>query len=214
MLPSNLKSLIEKYCTGTMPTDAQIDEIMDLAISLSADSSEVAQYIEKMQQGPTKEERDAIAKAEAERKAKEEAKRKAEAERKAKEEAERKAKEEAERKAKEEAELKAKQKTMEVQVTGLSTFSDSLFKDCTFIKVDCKPENNELRIIDVELVLIDILTDKRYTVSRRIPHNFSLGGFGIVINNNSLPSKFKCQAIVRWKGNVIAMSEFYELDRK
>ena len=99
---------------GMQPTDAQIDEIIDLAISLSADSSEVAQYIEKMQQGPTKEERDAIAKAEAERKAKEEAKRKAEAERKAKEEAERKAKEEAkrkaeaERKAKEEAERKAK----------------------------------------------------------------------------------------------------------
>ena len=99
---------------GMQPTDAQIDEIIDLAISLSADSSEVAQYIEKMQQGPTKEERDAIAKAEAERKAKEAAERKAEAERKAKEEAERKAKEEAkrkaeaERKAKEEAERKAK----------------------------------------------------------------------------------------------------------
>ena len=91
------------------PTDAQIDEIMDLAISLSADSSEVAQYIEKMQQGPTKEERDAIAKAEAERKAKEEAKRKAEAERKAKEEAERKAKEAAEKKAKREAAKKAKE---------------------------------------------------------------------------------------------------------
>ena len=114
MLPSQLKSLIEEYCMGIQPTDTQIDEIMDLAISLSADSSEVAQYIEKMQQGPTKEERDAIAKAEAERKAKEEAKRKAEAERKAKDEAERKVKEaaerkaEAERKAKEEAERKAK----------------------------------------------------------------------------------------------------------
>ena len=106
MLPSQLKSLIEEYCMGIQPTDTQIDEIMDLAISLSADSSEVAQYIEKMQQGPTKEERDAIAKAEAERKAKEEAKRKAEAERKAKDGAERKAKEEAKRKA--EAERKAK----------------------------------------------------------------------------------------------------------
>ena len=115
MLPSQLQSLIEEYCMGMQPTDAQIDEIIDLAISLSADSSEVAQYIEKMQQGPTKEERDAIAKAEASRKAQEEAKRKAEAERKAKEEAERKAKEEAkrkaeaERKAKEEAERKAKE---------------------------------------------------------------------------------------------------------
>jgi ribonucleotide reductase alpha subunit len=106
MLPSQLKSLIEEYCMGIQPTDTQIDEIMDLAISLSADSSEVAQYIEKMQQGPTKEERDAIAKAEAERKAKEEAKRKAEAERKAKDEAERKAKESADKKAKREAAVK------------------------------------------------------------------------------------------------------------
>ena len=115
MLPSQLKSLIEEYCMGMQPTDAQIDEIMDLAISLSADSNEVAQYIEKMQQGPTKEEREAKAKAESERKAKEEAERKAEAERKTKAEAERKAKEEverkadAERKAKAEAERKAKE---------------------------------------------------------------------------------------------------------
>ena len=109
MLPSQLKSLIEEYCMGIQPTDTQIDEIMDLAISLSADSSEVAQYIEKMQQGPTKEERDAIAKAEAERKAKEEAKRKAEAERKAKDEAERKAKESADKKAKREAAKKERE---------------------------------------------------------------------------------------------------------
>ena len=64
MLPSQLQSLIEEYCMGMQPTDAQIDEIMDLAISLSADSNEVAQYMEEMQQGPTKEDREAIAKAE------------------------------------------------------------------------------------------------------------------------------------------------------
>ena len=109
MLPSKLKHLIEEYCMGIQPTDAQIDEIMDLAISLSADSSEVAQYMEEMQQGPTKEDREAIAKAEAERKAKEAAERKAEAERKAKEEAERKAKEAAEKKAKREAAKKAQE---------------------------------------------------------------------------------------------------------
>ena len=109
MLPSQLKSLIEEYCMGMQPTDAQIDEIMDLAISLSADSNEVAQYIEKMQQGPTKEEREAKAKAEAERKAKEEVERKADAERKAKAEAERKAKESADKKAKREAAKKERE---------------------------------------------------------------------------------------------------------
>jgi predicted nucleic acid-binding Zn-ribbon protein len=114
MIPNKLKKLIEKYCMGVNPTDSQLDEIMNLAIELSADSNEVAAYIEKMQNGPTKEELEAElkAKAEAERKAKAEAERKAkaEAERKAKAEAERKAKAEAERKAKEEAERKAKER--------------------------------------------------------------------------------------------------------
>ena len=143
-----------------------------------------------------------------------------EAERKAQEEAVRKAKEEAERKAQEEAELKAKQKTMEVQVTGLRSYSDGLFKDCTIIRVECKPENRkseniELRMLDVELVLIDILTDKRSTVRKSVVHCFnSLEAFTMVVKNSSLPSKFKCQAIIRWKGNVIAMSEFYDLVRK
>ena len=112
MIPNKLKKLIEKYCMGVNPTDSQLDEIMHLAIELSADSNEVAAYIEKMQNGPTKEELEAElkAKAEAEFKAKAEAERKAqaEAERKAKAEAERKAKEEAQRKAMAEAERKAK----------------------------------------------------------------------------------------------------------
>ena len=111
MIPNKLKKLIEKYCMGVNPTDSQLDEIMNLAIELSADSNEVAAYIEKMQNGPTKEELEAElkAKAEAELKAKAEAERKAkaEAERKAQAEAERKAKAEAERKAKAEAERKA-----------------------------------------------------------------------------------------------------------
>ena len=49
MLPSNLKSLIEKCCSDTMPTDEQIDEIMDLAISLSADNEEIIMYIDNLQ---------------------------------------------------------------------------------------------------------------------------------------------------------------------
>ena len=151
---------------------------------------------------------------EAERKAKEAVRKAKEAVRKAKEEAERKAKEEAERKAKEEAERKAKQKTMEVTVTDIRSSSNSYFKNSTMICVDCKPENIELRLIDVELVLIDILTDKRSRVSQSIPHCFSDGGFAIFVKNNTLPSKFKCQAIIRWKGNVIAMSDFYDLVRK
>ena len=74
MLTKDLKSLIDKYCMGKEPTDAQLDQIMDLAISLNADSLEVANYIEEKQNGPTQEELDRKAKAEAERKAKKEAK--------------------------------------------------------------------------------------------------------------------------------------------
>ena len=111
MIPVKLKKLIEEYCMGMTPTDAQMDKINDLSLELEADPDEVVKYIEELMSGPTKEEREAIAKAEAERKAKEEAKRKAkeEAERKAKAEAERKAKAEAERKAREEAERKARE---------------------------------------------------------------------------------------------------------
>ena len=164
------------------------------------------------------------AKEEAERKAKEEAVRKAkeEAERKAKEalrkakEAVRKAKEEAERKAKEEAERKAKQKTMEVKITGLRSFPSSNcdYNDCTAVRFYTEAENIETGVFDAELVLINILTDKRYTVSNKIPHTWFEEGFQIYIRNKFLSSKFKCQATIRWKGNVIAMSEFYELDRK
>ena len=73
MIPNKLNQLIEKYCMGVSPTDSQLDEIMHLAIELSADSNEVAAYIEKMQNGSTKEELEAErkAKAEAESKAKE-----------------------------------------------------------------------------------------------------------------------------------------------
>ena len=179
-----------------------------------------------------KEEAERKAKEEAERKAKEEAERKAkEAVRKAKEEAERKAKEavrkakeeaerkakEAVRKAKEEAERKAKQKTMEVKVTDIYSaycFDD---KNCTSIMVCCMLKNiEEIRKFDIELVIIDSLTSKKYTLStsKEPPTLLDLDMFGIAINNNTLPSKFKCQAIIRWKGNVIATSEFYELVRK
>ena len=164
-----------------------------------------------------KEEAERKAKEEAVRKAKEEAERKAkEAVRKAKEEAERKAKEEAERKAKEEAERKAKQKTMEVKITGLRSFPSSNcdYNDCTAVRFYTEAENIETGVFDAELVLINILTDKRYTVSNKIPHTWFEEGFQIYIRNKFLSSKFKCQATIRWKGNVIAMSEFYELDRK
>lgn len=157
------------------------------------------------------------AKEEAERKAKEEAERKAkdEAVRKAKEEAERKAKEEAVRKAKEEAERKAKQKTIEVKVTDISSKRSNRLENATVIVVLCKCDNLGTRVYDVELVMIDILTDKRYTVSDRMTHlELYNGRFIFTINNNTLPSKFKCQAIFRWKGNVIATSEFYELVRR
>ena len=105
-----LKELIDKYCMGIQPTDAQMDEIMDMVAETGADFKEAHSYITEMQNGPTLEER--IAAEEARKKAQEEAERKAkeERERKAKEKAEKKAQEEAERKAKEERERKAKER--------------------------------------------------------------------------------------------------------
>ena len=162
-----------------------------------------------------KEEAERKAKEEAGRKAKEEAERKAkeEAERKAKEEAVRKAKEEAERKAKEEAERKAKQKTIEVKVRTIRS-EPGFHENSTCILVGCIFENRgRISKFDIELVVIDIHTSKKYTLSTSETPNF-FDNFVIGINNKSLPSKFKCQAIVRYKNKVLATSEFYELDRK
>jgi hypothetical protein len=129
-------------------------------------------------------------------------------------EAERKAQEEAVRKAKEEAERKAKLKKIEVKVTDIRSYSSSKHKDCTRIWIDCKCNNLGTRVYDVELLMIDILTDIKYTTSRRFSYSDLYGGFAFFITNNTLPSKFKCQTIFRWKGNVIATSEFYDLDRR
>ena len=110
MLPEQVKTLIEKYCTGVKPSDEQLEEIFDAAFAAGADSTEVGQYMEILSNGPTREEIEAQKAAEAKRKAEEEAKRKAaeeEAKRKAEEEAKRKAEEEAKRKAEEEAKRKA-----------------------------------------------------------------------------------------------------------
>ena len=169
-----------------------------------------------------KEETERKAQEEAVRKAKEEAVRKAketvrkakeEAERKAKEEAERKAKEEAERKAKEEAERKAKQKTIEVKVTGMSS-KPGFHENTTCIVVGCIFENRgRISKFDIELVIIDILTSEKYTLSTSERPNF-FDNFVIYIKNKGLPSKFKCQAIVRYKNKVLATSEFYDLVRK
>ena len=164
------------------------------------------------------------------RKAKEEAERKAkEAVRKAKEEAERKAKEAAERKAKEEAVRKAKEeavrklkeeaernklKKIEVNIKDIHIDKD----DSTVIRVMCNSKNIYLDTpggFDAELVLIDILTGKQYTISKKdIPNLCLWVCFEVHTNTNALPSKCKCQVIIRWAGDVIATSEFYELVRK
>ena len=169
-----------------------------------------------------KEEAERKAKEETERKAKEEAVRKAkeETERKAQEEAVRKAKEEAVRKAKEtvrkakeEAERKAKQKTIEVKVTGMSS-KPGFHENTTCIVVGCIFENRgRISKFDIELVIIDILTSEKYTLSTSERPNF-FDNFVIYIKNKGLPSKFKCQAIVRYKNKVLATSEFYDLVRK
>ena len=169
-----------------------------------------------------KEEAERKAKEETERKAKEEAVRKAkeETERKAQEEAVRKAKEETVRKAKEtvrkakeEAERKAKQKTIEVKVTGMSS-KPGFHENTTCIVVGCIFENRgRISKFDIELVIIDILTSEKYTLSTSERPNF-FDNFVIYIKNKGLPSKFKCQAIVRYKNKVLATSEFYDLVRK
>ena len=77
MLPEQVKTLIEKYCTGVKPSDEQLEEIFDAAFAAGADSTEVGQYMEILSNGPTREEIEAKKAAEAKRKAEEEAKRKA-----------------------------------------------------------------------------------------------------------------------------------------
>ena len=101
MIQANIKILVEKYCMGTEPTEAQEDEIMDAvkAARLDADGRrEVVSYMAELMSGPTRTQK--LAEEETKRKAEEEARRKAaeEAKRKAEEEARRKAAEEANRK--------------------------------------------------------------------------------------------------------------------
>lgn len=105
MIQKELKQLIDKYCMGIEPTDAQMDEIFDLVGEMGADPQEVAEYMQKMQNGPTREELEAKKKAELE------AKKKAELE--AKKKAELKAKKKAELEAKKKAELEAKKKAQQ-----------------------------------------------------------------------------------------------------
>ena len=90
MIQKELKQLIDKYCMGVVPTDAQQDEIFDMVKELGADPQEVAHYMEIMQDGPTREE---IEKQEAEEREKRRAQR--EAQERAKQEARRKAEQEA-----------------------------------------------------------------------------------------------------------------------
>lgn len=107
MIQKDLKELIDKYCMGIQPTDAQMDEIFDKIQELGADPNEVNNYINEMMSGPTRAEREAQAKAEREAKEKAQREAKAKAEREARERAEREEKERKER-AKAEAERKAR----------------------------------------------------------------------------------------------------------
>ena len=90
MIQKELKQLIDKYCMGVVPTDAQQDEIFDMVKELGADQQEVSDYMKKMQAGPTREE---FEKQEAEEREKRRAQR--EAQERAKQEARRKAEQEA-----------------------------------------------------------------------------------------------------------------------
>ena len=86
MISENVKALAEKYCMGIKPTNEQLDEIMDAVFAADDEIMEVSEYIEALQNGPTKEMVEAEKKKEA-RKKEEETSRKAEdAKRKAEEE--------------------------------------------------------------------------------------------------------------------------------
>ena len=88
MIQKELKQLIDKYCMGVVPTDAQQDEIFDMVAELGADPQEVADYMQKMQDGPTREEVEAKQKMLEEKRKKEELAAKQEAENLAKQKAE------------------------------------------------------------------------------------------------------------------------------
>ena len=89
MIQKELKQLIDKYCMGVVPTDAQQDEIFDMVAELGADPQEVADYMQKMQDGPTREEVEAKQKMLEEKRKKEELAAKQKAENLAKQKAER-----------------------------------------------------------------------------------------------------------------------------
>ena len=88
MIQKELKQLIDKYCMGVVPTDAQQDEIFDMVDELGADPQEVADYMRKMQDGPTREEVEAKQKMLEEKRKKEELAAKQKAENLAKQKAE------------------------------------------------------------------------------------------------------------------------------
>ena len=55
MISENVKALAEKYCMGIKPTNEQLDEIMDAVFAADDEIMEVSEYIEALQNGPTKE---------------------------------------------------------------------------------------------------------------------------------------------------------------
>lgn len=75
MIPKELKALIDEHCMGIKDAGKISPEVMDLIMSKTeqkkADFEEVQKYMEEVISGPTKAEREAMAKAEAERAEKE-----------------------------------------------------------------------------------------------------------------------------------------------
>ena len=110
MIQKKLKQLIDKYCMGVVPTDAQQDEIFDMVAKLEADQQEVADYMRKMQNGPTREEVEAKKKMLEEKRKKEELAAKQKAENLAKQKAEREKQRKDEEEKRKKEELAAKQK--------------------------------------------------------------------------------------------------------
>ena len=88
MIQKELKQLIDKYCMGVVPTDAQQDEIFDMVAELGAEPQEVADNMKKMQDGPTREEVEAKQKMLEEKRKREELAAKQKAENLAKQKAE------------------------------------------------------------------------------------------------------------------------------
>jgi flagellar biosynthesis GTPase FlhF len=130
---------------GVFPSDDQMDEIMDMVVSLNADKFEIAAYMKGMISGPTKEEREAAVEAarkEAERLRLEEERKKADAKAKA-EESKRKKAEEERLKREAEEKRKAEEKAREEEAERLRLEEERKKEEAKARRAEAKRKKEE-----------------------------------------------------------------------